>query len=84
MQITPELLIDTMEKAGFEPRGYSGTGMYGKQCVSVVIQPCDMWDLGYSLGKGQDGFEITEPRTEDVGTWTLVYWPEMAWPEGDA
>lgn len=35
-EVDASALIELMERAGFEPRSYSGRAMYGKDCIGIV------------------------------------------------
>ena len=42
-----------LKNIGFEPRSYSGRGMFGKCCVGVVVPSTSsaLFKIGYELGQ---------------------------------
>ena len=63
-------LIATLEEEQLKPRSYSGRGMYGAHCVGAYI---DGYLGNYTLPQGW--------RSDNLGRGTIVYWPDVAWPE---
>lgn len=68
-----DILKEIIENAGFEPRSYSGRGMFGEECVGFVCQnpliACFLLGeqyLNFLLGK-QDELEDKYNHTD----WTL-------------
>ena len=83
--IDSQKFIDTLEECGFEPRSYSGRGMYGKNCIGVATD--DIFDLGFQVESalsGEDIGHIPPCRTDSMGMDTIVYRPDLAWPEDDS
>lgn len=82
-------LIEWLEIAGFEPRSYSGRGMFGRSCVSVHgdrDEGVTLWTIATSLYScNPDGADlidrIPEPRTDNLGLDYVYYWPSFEWPE---
>lgn len=72
------VLIDALESAGYEPRPYSGRGMYGKDCVAVSGQFISPFKVGQDIGEG-----FGAPREDSLGKGIVLYWPSYKWPEGD-
>ena len=73
-------IADEIEKAGYEPRAYSGRGMYGKQCLGVGLESdSDLWDLAWFMGSG--GFDVGAPRTDSLGRGIIAYWPSLKWED---
>lgn len=69
--MTPEELCENLESMGLEPRSYSGRGMFGRECVAVVVTHPG----GHELPKGW----VWDSMGRDV----VVYWPRKAWPFPD-
>lgn len=59
-------------------RKYSGRGMYGDQCVGVVVESLarGLWDLGAEFGD-----ELPAPSIDNMGTDYILYWPNWKWDE---
>lgn len=82
--IDAQKFIDTLEECGFETRSYSGRGMYGKSCIGVETD--DIFELGFQIGSalsGEDIGHIPPCKTDSMGRDSIVYWPDLAWPEDD-
>ncbi|CAN5951018.1 unnamed protein product [Sphagnum jensenii] len=82
--------IDVLEEAGYEPKSYSGRGMYGKQCVSVSGDREDGfsgWEIARALWfnnyDGEDDLDVPEPHQDSLGRGTVLYWPSYEWPKED-
>ena len=76
-----EKWIATLKAEGYTPRAYSGRGMGGTYCVSIVVSdwPMDAANLSESsLPRGAKAI-IAEARTDSMGWKTVVYWPNLAW-----
>lgn len=72
-------LIELLEDAGYEPRSYSGRGMFGATCVSVYSRNDEsVWNLAHALIES----DIPEPRTDQLGLGHVYYWPGYEWPDG--
>lgn len=73
-------------------RSYSGRGMYGRQCVGVVIDGMSLFTFGIEvarewLNRSDDPCEIEdladlEAREDSMGLGTIIYFPKLKWPEG--
>lgn len=77
-------LIEAIEDAGYTPSSYSGRGMFGARCVSVVLQSGhSAARFGLTLGArlGADAASL-RPEEDSLGTGTVVYFPREEWPEG--
>ena len=70
-------LIGALEDAGYEPRSYSGRGMFGRTCVSVSGD-ISIWEIARNID--QD-IHIPNPSTDSMGLGTVLYWPTYPWPE---
>ncbi len=81
-----ETWINALRNEGHAPRAYSGRGMFGKQCVAITVAD---WALAAmdlsdsSLPKGGKTL-LRDARTDSMGKQTVVYWPDMEWPEDKA
>lgn len=75
---TPEQLrdkiINLIEAAGYEPRSYSGRGMYGKQCLGV-----DLPKIAHLVKLGG----VPLPTTDSMGLGIIAYWPNVPPPEDE-
>ncbi|CAM5998711.1 unnamed protein product [Sphagnum balticum] len=76
--------IDALEEAGYEPKSYSGRGMYGKSCVSIR-DGVSAWDVAVALfvGNDLDPTDVPEPHQDSLGLGTVLYWPSYEWPKED-
>lgn len=67
-------------------RSYSGRGMYGEQCIAVVVpQYSNVWDLAVALTEAAhmndfDTFELGSPNQDNMGRGQVYYWPSLKWP----
>jgi hypothetical protein len=83
--------IRVLEDAGYEPKSYSGRGMYGKECVSVSGDdedgnPVTEWDVALSLWFAipeDEQIHVPAPRRDQLGRGIVLYWPEYEWPEDE-
>jgi hypothetical protein len=82
---------------GYEPREYSGRGMFGKYCLGIVADDMSfIADIindmigqvtnncyGLSEEEAKDIVQLlfSEMRTDSMGLSTIYYWPCMAWCE---
>lgn len=78
-------LIAIIEAAGYNAEPYAGRHAYGRQCVSMahdtrslamisdLIKECDNVEEASAL--------VYRGFAESLGLRTLIYWPDMAWPE---
>ncbi len=91
-------LIDTIELVGFKPKVYSGRGMYGKECLSIISANTDNVILNIiseALGKVNCGNSISVSDVQDLcemlkgskidsmGKNKVIYWPNIPWEETD-
>jgi uncharacterized protein Yka (UPF0111/DUF47 family) len=67
-----------------DTHNYSGRGMYGRECVAVTARTVTE-ALAQVVNVTDDIDDIrwlvTHFRTDSMGTDTIVYWPDMAWPK---
>jgi hypothetical protein len=76
--VDAQKLIDTLQNAGYGPRGYSGRGMFGKICVGVSLESeSELWTMAQEL-IDIDGLHA--PHTDSLGRGIIAYWPRVAWP----
>ena len=66
-----DFIINVIERAGFEPRSYSGRGMYGKTCLGVDLP-------GASKLVKLAG--VLEPVLDQMGMGIIAYWPSIPAP----
>lgn len=58
-------------------RGYSGRFMFGKKCLGIVCSPDDGGRvIGEMLNRGH-----TRVGSDDMGTYRIVYWPDLEDPQ---
>lgn len=69
------LVINEKESMNvYSIRSYSGRGMYGKECLGIEISKgADLSRLAVSVGK--DWLELGEPKRDQLGMGTILYWP---------
>jgi hypothetical protein len=65
-----EAFVEKIREAGYEPRSYSGRGMFGKVCVGVDL---DRNDRGEDLPGGAS--------EDSMGLGYIMYWPHVEWVE---
>lgn len=81
------IFIDLLKKSGYEPRSYSGRGMYGEECLGVSAYDVEslFQDL---LDHATDAESLAYLRTEKIfgkarsdslGRGIIVYWPSIKW-----
>lgn len=82
----PITLIRAIESLGLSPRSYSGRGMYGRSCVGVTLgRNSEVTEFGLgvklALALGEDAEDL-DPRTDSMGLGSIIYFPNVRWPEG--
>lgn len=78
--------IQALKNEGYVPRAYSGRGMFGEQCVAITVADWALAAMDMSdspLPRGGKAM-LREARTDSLGMRTVVYWPNMQWPENKA
>ena len=81
--------LNALEEAGYEPKAYSGRGMYGKKCVSITgdeEERISAWEVARALwfnNLDQDDLDVPAPRQDSMGLGIVLYWPGYEWPKGD-
>lgn len=97
VKIDSRFLIDLIEQSDVEAeeaRSYSGRGMYGRECVGLVVS--NVFSAVAALYSGlsrvvadeidlEDYLEalsdvIRETRQDGMGLDHIIYWPALAWP----
>lgn len=87
-------MIEIIEAAGYEPRSYSGSSMYGKTCVALdierfgeikatcaILQVAHDWDSDDENELFNDVAETLErAKTDDMGRGEIMYFPRLEWP----
>jgi len=88
-----------LEEAGYNPRSYSGRGMYGKSCLGVEINgnvgklfAKIVEELSYvdrnEVGSGYIFEEVSEAfenmETDSMGLDTIVYFPGTPFVDSEA
>ena len=87
-----EIFESIAEHAGIELHGYSGRGMYGRECYAISVQEgtvCEMVaDLldGCCADLGDCEVLATflrNAREDSLGRGSIVYFPSAAWQENE-
>lgn len=73
-------LIGLLSLEGYEPRAYSGRGMFGKYCVGANIA-CeeDLWEI--AIAAKEADIPVKRPLTDSLGRGMIAYWPSIPWPK---
>jgi len=83
--MTSKEFIMALEDIGYEPRAYSGRGMYGSSCVGVDVEDLGhLFQLGYELAANSpdpDGTYPSAPSSDSMGMGYILYWRNFDWPE---
>lgn len=94
--ITSQEWIDLLDNAELDAQPYSGRGMFGAECVSVVVDSIveAITDIAEAIadideGERRDHWRTMRRTSQDtMGRDKMVlYWPSMKWPtaaEADA
>jgi hypothetical protein len=78
--------IEALEDAMYEPKSYSGRGMYGKCCVSISEEGVSAWDIARALwfnNLDEEDLDIPEPLQDQLGRGYILYWPSYEWPKDE-
>mgnify|MGYP003336159782 CR=1 FL=1 len=71
-----------LEDNEYECRSYSGRGMYGKNCLGVVVDAkIEMFHLAYQAGQQQVQFYLEKMEWDSMGHSTIFYWPGVPFVE---
>lgn len=86
-------IFTAIEDAGYEPREYSGRGMYGRQCLGVTCErPAGfMVALFATMCENADDVDeirevaeaLQDPSEDAMGRDAIIYWPSIRW-QGEA
>lgn len=79
-------LIEAIRNAGYEPRSYSGRGMYGRSCVGVTVERgTSAFTVGIHVAEqlGENAYEAARLDTaqDSLGLDTILYFPMLDWPK---
>lgn len=89
-------LTDAIDGAGYQPRSYSGRGMFGRKCVGVVTEqgmsPFKIAaDIALHLVSSSGSHssaeeklhELTElnVKQDSMGLDTIIYFPDVQWED---
>lgn len=77
-----ESFQELLERLGMEPEEYSGRGMFGASCLSIITNDPvrEALRIGYQAGLAQ----IEPPksiRSDQLGTGWILYWPRVEYKE---
>lgn len=76
MTVAIEEVKKALQFAGYEPRRYSGRGMFGKECLGVSVnQPGEIFRLGGILAEHVE--DMGPPQFDSLGYDWIVYWREV-------
>jgi hypothetical protein len=89
-------LADWREAGELRARSYSGRGMFGKSCVGIEI-PGDVSSFRLAAAIAAAFHDLDEDEAlndvadlarlrvceDNMGRDTIVYFPQVAWPEGE-
>lgn len=88
-----EILEGLQSLYSFKIREYSGRGMYGRHCLSIVTDHHSVhsFELALQLGRAAadsgrfDEVEdaISDTREDSMGLGTVIYWPSIPYVKGD-
>lgn len=83
-----KILMDSLHSCGYEPRSYSGRGMYGRKCLAVsddcptdviVNVAVDMLE-NFDSGEAIEVLESLRGACQDsLGMSMVIYWPNLDW-----
>ena len=79
-------LQERLEQLGYRPCAYSGRGMFGKECLGIVIPNIQsLFSLGIDIGEHrEDGDESPgNPKTDNIGYNIVAYWPSIPYEKED-
>lgn len=94
---TFQLIKQTVEDMGYEPRSYSGRGMYGERCLGVTIDRDSNHNilefvaaLVHELSAMDDedaeealDFIKSAINSDSMGLGSVVYFPRVRWQDED-
>ena len=73
--MTTRELMDTLDPH-FEPKPYSGRGMFGKQCVSIHSDGSQWGEACFREIRGLPSY-----HSDSLGKGYVYYWPDHEWPK---
>lgn len=73
--VTAQQLTDAIKLAGFQPKPYSGRGMFGAFCVSVNVDRGQEAKLFSGMAKHLA--DIPGYSQDSMGLGTVIYWRQM-------
>lgn len=72
-------LLHALYTNNWEPRAYSGRGMFGAQCVAVSLTgESQLWQLARTVP-----VDVDAPHTDQLGKGLIAYWPNYEWPKDE-
>lgn len=87
MNMSFEQIREAFENAGYEPRSYSGRGMYGKECLGVVCSD-PITAILETLQAVEDEAtlrdlisDLFDPSEDSMGRDSIVYWTRIVWED---
>jgi hypothetical protein len=85
MKIDPQWLMTLISDSGFNPRAYSGRGMYGRNCVGFVSDETQLRAIAQLILSCEDTEEaarvVRGMAQDSMGLDRIYYWPRVSWPE---
>lgn len=87
-----EIFENIAENAGIELQGYSGRGMYGRECYAISVQDGTAYEMIADLLEACCGdlenceilaTFLRNAREDSLGRGSIVYFPSAAWIEDD-
>lgn len=84
-----QILINAIHDAGYEPRSYSGRGMYGRSCVGVTVdRGTSAFNLAAEIiASSADPVEMADSlcklnvSQDSMGLDSIIYFPNVPWVE---
>lgn len=76
-----------LRKAGYEPRSYSGAGMFGRKCVAVETTDPPAVVALYMARETDESDNLVAifrgARQDQLGTGSILYFPTVSYDEDD-
>jgi hypothetical protein len=69
------VFVATLRTNGFEPFGFLAACTRGENCVA--LNEHDYWMAEHVVR----GLDVGDPKRREAAWGTIVYWPDVAWPE---
>lgn len=70
-----------LEAKGYRLQQYSGRGMMGRQCLGVLLDGNDGYEIMAMLGAASDGQQVPIPKNDSLGRGYILYWPHIEYTE---